>query len=152
MSKRKFKDQAVLEETTQTQRSRIQGQRRLKVRPEKEKQSGEKIAEDNIRNITDRKHAEEKLLTSEARYRRLFEAARDGIIILDAETGMIVGVNPFMVKMLGFSLEEFHGKKIWELGFFMDIVANKANFLELQQKEYVHYEGLPLETADGRRG
>ena len=102
-------------------------------------------------DITERKQAEEKLLTSEARYRRLFEAARDGIIILDAETGMILDVNPFLIKLLGFSPEEFREKKIWELGFFKDIVANEAKFLELQQKEYVHYDSLPLETADGRR-
>ena len=102
-------------------------------------------------DITERKQAEEKLLTSEARYRRLFEAARDGIMILDAETGMILDVNPFLIKLLGFSPEEFREKKIWELGFFKDIVANEAKFLELQQKEYVHYDSLPLETADGRR-
>ena len=88
---------------------------------------------------------------SEARYRRLFEAARDGIWILDAETGMIVDVNPFLIELLGYSREEFLGKSIWELGFFKDIVASKASFLELQEKEYVRYENLPLETADGRR-
>lgn len=87
---------------------------------------------------------------SEVQYRRLFEAARDGILILDAETGMIVDVNPFLVEMLGFSREEFLGKKIWELGFFKDIAANKANFLELLQKEYIRYENLPLETGKGR--
>jgi hypothetical protein len=59
MSNKKSKGRAALEETTQTQRGRIQGQRRPKVRPEKEKQSGEKIAEDNIRNITERKRAED---------------------------------------------------------------------------------------------
>ena len=64
---------------------------------------------------------------------------------------MIVDVNPFLIELLGFSHEAFLGKKIWELGFFKDIVANQANFAELQQKEYVRYEDMPLETADGRR-
>jgi PAS domain S-box-containing protein len=103
------------------------------------------------RNISERKQAEENLIASEARYRRLFEAARDGILILDAETGTIEDVNAFMLELLGFSLEEFRGKKVWELGFLKDIVANKANFLELQHKAYIHYENLPLETAGGRR-
>ena len=102
-------------------------------------------------DITERKQAEERLIASEVRYRRLFEAAKDGILILDADTGMIVDVNPFLIKMLGFSYEEFQGKKIWDLGFFKDIVANQANFLELQQKEYIRYEDLALETADGRQ-
>jgi PAS domain S-box-containing protein len=88
---------------------------------------------------------------SELRYRRLFEASKDGILILDAETGMVVDVNPFLVEMLGYSHEVFLGKKIWELGFFKDIIANQDNFAELQQKEYLRYEDLPLETGDGRR-
>ncbi|MDP2984537.1 MAG: hypothetical protein Q8O92_14555 [Candidatus Latescibacter sp.] len=33
-------------------------------------------------------------------------------MILDAETGMIVDVNPFLVEMLGFRREQFFGKKI----------------------------------------
>jgi len=102
------------------------------------------------KDITERKRAEEALTTSEVRYRRLFEAARDGILILDADTGMVVDVNPFLVEMLGYSREQFLGKKIWELGVFKDIAANRANFLELQQKEYVTFENLPLETAKGR--
>ena len=91
------------------------------------------------------------LRDSELRYRRLFEAARDGILILDAETGVVADVNPFLVEMLGFPRAEIVGKELWELGFFKDIAASQANFLELQQKEYVRYEDLPLETADGRK-
>jgi len=104
-----------------------------------------------VLDITARKQAEEKLLASEVRYRRLFEAAKDGILILDAETGIIVDVNPFLVEMLGFPREEILGKELWELGFFKDIAANKANFLELQQEEYIRYEDLPLETANGKK-
>jgi len=95
--------------------------------------------------------AAQALLISETRYRRLFEAARDGILILDAESGVVTDVNPFLVEMLGFPRAGIVGKELWELDFFKDIAANKANFLELQQKEYIRYEDLPLETADGRR-
>ena len=98
-----------------------------------------------------RRKAEEMLCASEARYRRLFEAAKDGILILDAETGMVVDVNPFLSELLGFSREAFLGKEIWELGFFKDIVPNQDNFAELQQQEYIRYEDKPLETADGRK-
>jgi len=90
------------------------------------------------------------LAASELRYRRLFEAAKDGILILDATTGMIVDVNPFLTDMLGFSRAEFLGKYVWELGFFKNVVANAEKFVELQQREYVRYENLPLETADGQ--
>src|SRR4030042_3069566 len=101
--------------------------------------------------LSDRERAEETLKASETRYRRLFEAAKDGILILDAESGRIIDVNPFLVKMLGFPHEVFIGKTLWELGSFKDIVANRANFLNLQKKEYIRYEDLSLETADGRR-
>ena len=90
-------------------------------------------------------------MASELRYRRLFETAKDGILILDAETGMVMDVNPFLVKLLGYSHEQIVGKAIWELGFFRDAIANRDKFLELQRQEYVRYENLPLETADGRR-
>ena len=104
-----------------------------------------------VRDITTHKHEEEILSASELRYRRLFEAAQDGILILDAETGMVVDVNPFLVNLLGYSHEIFLGKKIWELGFFKNLTANESNFRELQAKDYIRYEDLPLETADGKK-
>ena len=103
-----------------------------------------------IRDITQRIKGEENLAASEIRYRRLFESAKDGILILDAETGKIVDVNPFMTELLGYSHKEYLGKSIWDVGHFKDIVANKDNFLELQQKEYIRYHDLPLETSDGQ--
>jgi PAS domain S-box-containing protein len=101
--------------------------------------------------ITERKQTELTLGASEVRYRRLFEAARDGILILDAETGMVMDVNPFLIELLGYSREVFLGKKVWELGFFKDILANQDNFTQLQQKGFVRYEDKPLETSDGRQ-
>ena len=105
----------------------------------------------DMAQIGDRDEATEALIASELRYRRLFETAQDGILILDAETGLIVDVNPFLIEMLGFSHEVFVGKKIWELGCFKDTVANQDNFAELQQKGYIRYDDMPLETADGRQ-
>ncbi len=102
-------------------------------------------------DITDRKLKEELLFESENRYRRLFETAKDGILIVDAESGLIKDVNPFLIELLGYSRDQFIDKELWELGFFRDIVANQDNFLELQQKQYIRYENLPLETFDGRK-
>ncbi len=96
------------------------------------------------------REAEEALRASEMRYRRLFESARDGILILDAEKGKIVDVNPYMEQLLGYTREEFLGKSLWELGAFKDIPANISAFAELQVREYVRYDNLPLETKDGR--
>jgi diguanylate cyclase (GGDEF)-like protein/PAS domain S-box-containing protein len=92
----------------------------------------------------------QKIRTSELRYRRLFEAAQDGILILDAESGAITDVNPFLIKMLGYSREEFVEKKLWEVGAFKDIEASREAFEALQKNEYIRYEDLPLRAKSGR--
>src|ERR1043165_7901154 len=58
-----------------------------------------------------RDQTQSRLRISELRYRRLFEAARDGILILDAVTLKITDVNPFMPELLGYSHAEFLGKE-----------------------------------------
>jgi PAS domain S-box-containing protein len=99
---------------------------------------------------TEPQHSEDALRASELRYRRLFETAKDGILILDAKTGQISDVNPFLVNLLGYKYDEFIGLPLWEIGPFKDIKECKLAFLELQDKEYIRYESLPLETKDGR--
>lgn len=92
----------------------------------------------------------QEIRTSELRYRRLFEAAQDGILILDARTGAITDVNPFLIKMLGYSREEFVEKKLWEVGAFKDLEASQQAFEALQKNEYIRYEDLPLKAKSGR--
>ena len=118
----------------------------------KEKKSEDAILRQKAEELLEKLlTAEELLKASELRYRRLFESAKDGILILDAETGMITDVNPFLIEMLGYSESQFRDKAIWEIGFFRDLIANHDKFLELQQNKYVRYDDLPLETADGRK-
>ena len=91
--------------------------------------------------------AGEALRVSENRYRRLFETAQDGILLLNADTAQIKDVNPYLIEMLGYSHAEFLGKKLWEVGPFVDIAQSKEMFLELQTKGYVRYEswGSPVQ-------
>jgi PAS domain S-box-containing protein len=96
------------------------------------------------------KNSLQALQASEIRYRRLFETAQDGILILNAETGEIDDVNPYMIDMLHYSREEFLGKKLWEVSPFKDTVLNRAAFDELQDKGYIRYKDLPLETKEGK--
>src|SRR3990167_10351970 len=86
---------------------------------------------------------------SELRYRRLFETAQDGILILDAGSGKIVDANPFLEELLGYSKKELSGKRLWEIGVFNDIVNSKEAFNELQNKGYIRYTDLPLQTKTG---
>jgi PAS domain S-box-containing protein len=93
---------------------------------------------------------EQALRASEVKYRKLFETAQDGILILEADTGRISEVNPFLLKLLGFTHEEVVGRFIWELSPFEDIVSNQEKLIQLQVEGYVRYENLPLLTKDGR--
>jgi len=97
-----------------------------------------------------RKEAAEALKASEASYRRLFESAKDGILLLDADTGQITDVNPYLIEMLGYSHNEFLGKKLWEIGLFKHIAENQVGFQKLQSEKYIRYENLPLEAKGGR--
>jgi two-component system CheB/CheR fusion protein len=111
----------------------------------------QKVVQCLVRDITKRKQAEEKLAISETRYRSLFESAKDGILVLDAGNGKIVEINPYLIDMLGYSKDKLVEKAIWEVGFFKNIIDNKDKFLKLQQKKFIQYDDLPLETADGRK-
>ena len=110
--------------------------------------------EEKVRELEEtlerRKKAEEALRSSEIRYRRLFEAAKDGILILHADTGKIIDVNPFMMDLLGYPTEEYLGKKLCETGPFRDTEASKALFRELQSRDFIRYADIPLQAGDGR--
>ena len=88
---------------------------------------------------------------SELRYRRLFETAQDGILILDADSGKIIDVNPFLLDLLDYPFESVIGLQLWEIGLFEDIAANQAAFEKLQTEEYIRYENLPLRTKAGKQ-
>jgi PAS domain S-box-containing protein len=91
------------------------------------------------------------LRESELRYRRLFEAARDGILILELETGRITDVNPFLEELLGFSRDDMVGKTVGDLSPFRDVLANQTMLDLLQREGYTRYDDLPLEARDGRK-
>jgi PAS domain S-box-containing protein len=94
--------------------------------------------------------AEYALKVSEMRYRRLFETAQDGILILNADTGQIDDVNPFLTDMLGYSRKQLLGNRLWDIVPFKNVGASKAEFRDLQRESYVRYDDIPLETRDGR--
>lgn len=91
------------------------------------------------------------LRTSELRYRRLFESAQDGILILDGKTGEIIDVNPFLLDLLNYHFADMVGLKLWEIGQFKDIAANHEAFEKLQKTQYIRYDDLPLVTKDGKK-
>jgi PAS domain S-box-containing protein len=102
-----------------------------------------------VEDVTDRRRATVAVEVSEARYRRLFETAQDGILIVDARSRRIFDANPFLTDLLGYSRDDLVGKELWEIGLFQDVEASKAAFRVLQGGGYIRYEDLPLRTKDG---
>jgi PAS domain S-box-containing protein len=111
----------------------------------------QKVIQCNIRDITERAQAAHALGASEARYRRLFETAQDAILILEEDSGKIMDANPFLIDLLGYSLDELIGKELWEIGLFRDKQQSKAAMEQLQENGYIRYEDMPLETKRGKR-
>lgn len=93
---------------------------------------------------------DEKLKESEIRYRRLFESAKDGILILDFETGKIVDANPFIVKIIDFPLEEILGRKLWEIGLFSNKEESELAFTQLRTDGYIRFEDMPIQRRNGK--
>ncbi len=88
---------------------------------------------------------------SDRRYRRLFETAPDGILILDPETRRIIDVNPSLLAFLGYEFGEVVGKELFEIGLLADEAASQRAFMELQGAGYIRYDNLPLQTKKGLR-
>ena len=104
-----------------------------------------------IDDITERTESQAVMRASEIRYRRLFEAARDGILILNPATRKITDANPFMSELLGYPQDELLGKELWEIGLLKDEAASRAAFRQLQQNTFIRYENLPLQNKKGQR-
>jgi PAS domain S-box-containing protein len=104
----------------------------------------------HIDDITERKESQ-ALRASEIRYRRLFEAARDGVLILDFDTRKITDANPFMSEILGYTREQLLGKGLWEIGLLKDEASSRAAFRHLQRNTIIRYDNLPLQNIAGER-
>jgi PAS domain S-box-containing protein len=102
-------------------------------------------------DISIQRKAQQELEISEVRYRRLFESAHDGILILDAITGKVLDVNPFLADLLGYPREHFLGRELWEIGVLKDAEMSKRAMQKLQRHGRIRYEDLPLQHKDGRQ-
>lgn len=114
-----------------------------KKTPEDKRIQGSSVKNENAQLI-------EKLKISEIRYRRLFESAKDGILILDFETGKIIDANPFIVKIIDYPLPEIMGKELWEIGLFSNKEESEQAFIELKTNGYIRFEDMPLQSRNGK--
>ena len=103
-----------------------------------------------LTDITDIRQALDALKNKEAQYRRLFEAAQEGILMIDFQTGKIMDANPYIAHFMGFTLNEIVGKELWEIGFILNKALAQQSYLELQTKSYIRYSDLPLQHKSGK--
>ena len=92
-----------------------------------------------------------RLGRSELRYRRLFEAAQDGILMLDPVTRKITEANSFIAQFLGYTRAQLLDKELWQIGLLKDEAASQAAFRALKRNGFIRYEDLPLESKSGQR-
>jgi PAS domain S-box-containing protein len=123
----------------------------LTISPVKDSEGNITGASKIMRDITERRRSAEALTRSEVRYRRLFESAHDGVLILDAGTGRIADANPYLLNMLGYTLEDLRGKELWQIGILSDVESSRAAIRQLQEEGYLRYEDLPLQTRAGEK-
>lgn len=104
-----------------------------------------------FRDIGARREMERQIELSEVRHRRLFEAARDGILLLDPTTRKITDANPYMEELLEKPRADIIGKELFEIGLTRDEEENKRAVKQITQGEVVRYENMPMKTASGAK-
>jgi PAS domain S-box-containing protein len=109
-----------------------------------------KLIQCHIRDITERKLWEKAVNESEERFRRAFETSRDGLLLLDKQTGNILNANPAATKMLGYSGEELLEKNLKDVGVMKDAWDFKKDLEKIERAELVSYEDEPITTQKGK--
>ncbi|MFA4827638.1 MAG: sigma 54-interacting transcriptional regulator [Thermodesulfovibrionales bacterium] len=103
-----------------------------------------------IEDITERKRLEDLLTESEERYRRIFETASDGIVLLEKREGNIAHVNPAAEKMLGYPKEECLGKNLQDIGVSLDMSDFPTIMQTLAKSGIINYDDVPVKTKSGQ--
>jgi PAS domain S-box-containing protein len=102
-----------------------------------------------IEDVTERKRLEDLLTESEMRYRRIFETASDGIVLLEKNEGHIVHANPAAEKMLGYSEGEYVGKMLQDIGVSLDMSDFRTIMQSLNKNGIINYDDVEVRTKSG---
>ena len=102
-----------------------------------------------IRDITERKKAEEALRDSEAIFRAIFDNANDGILLADEETKKFYTGNNIACQMLGYSLEEIKKLGVTDIHPKEVLPYVLGQFEKQVRREIAVAKDLPVKRKDG---
>jgi PAS domain S-box-containing protein len=102
-----------------------------------------------IEDITERKQLESLLIDSEQQYRRLFETASDGIVLLEKREGKITQTNPATEKLLGYTENDSIGNKLEDIGVVIDASDFQTTMQNLNKSGIINYRNVKVETKSG---
>lgn len=103
-----------------------------------------------IEDITERNRLEGLLIDSELQYRRLFETASDGIMLLEKGEGKITHANPAAEKLLGYTEKESLGNKLQDIGVSLDLDDFQTTMQNLNKTGIINYRNVKVETKSGK--
>ena len=103
-----------------------------------------------IEDITKHKQLESLLIDSEKQYRRLFETASDGIVLLEKREGKITQANPATEKLLGYTEKESIGNKLQDIGVVLDMGDFQTTMQNLNKSGIINYRNVKVETKSGQ--
>jgi PAS domain S-box-containing protein len=103
-----------------------------------------------IEDITERKQLEDLLTESEERYRRLFETASDGIVLLEKSEGKITHANPATEKMLGYTSKDSIGNSLTDIGISLDMGNFKTTLQNLNRSGILNFDDISITTKSGQ--
>ena len=101
-------------------------------------------------DITEHKRMENELRNYEERFRHLFETSKDGLLLIDKQSGNIVNANAAMAELMGYSTEEFLGKKLPDVGLFESMEDFQETTQKVNELGFIHYEDMPVKTRGGQ--
>jgi two-component system CheB/CheR fusion protein len=87
---------------------------------------------------------------AEVRYQRMFETAKDGMVICDAESEKIMDVNPFLLELLQYRREQTIGRSLGDLEAFQTAKELITLVADAADTEIVRLDGVTLRSAAGR--
>jgi PAS domain S-box-containing protein len=122
----------------------------LNARQIKRESGREKIILLAIEDITERKQLEEMLEASEERFRRLFETASDGIVLIEKREGKITHANPATETLLGYNKKESIGNKLQDIGVSLDMEDFQAIMETLNKNGIINYKDIQVKTKSGQ--